>query len=318
MTTLDDAAAVVRLASDDDYFTADDDRIVEIQEALSAVGQGKDPPEPLLAVGAPASVHRDRQDEIPVLLATFYTTLRAWQVNPKTNVHLFLRDLTSGVLRVAHPLLSNRRGVRQRPSGAGSPPSELNAVTTNAGVERCKLVERLAPTPICAGRYVVTATWHELLSNSTGVQVEGGPARAGLTWSGPQPYVQAYRDVTPDPGVKVWVRPAAEGPVVVRVAAQVSASSGVLKLGQAGAAEGEAWFWPCNVILSRLDERPIIVPALVPVDQASGGEGGARQFNAVFDVDLRAALEGALSGAFQIFVDLGERFVGPFPLQVDG
>jgi hypothetical protein len=318
MTTLDDAAAVVKLASDADYFGADDDRIVELQERLSAVGQQKDPPDPLLAVGAPAAIQRDQHDEIPVLLANFYTTLRAWQVNPRTNVHLFLRDLTSGVLHVAYPLVSHRRGVRQRPSAAGSPPSDLNGATTNAAVERCNLVERLQPTPIFAGRYVVTATWHELLSNSAAVQISGGPARSGLTWSGPQAYVQAYRDVTPDPGVKVWVRPAAGGSVVVRVAAQVSATSGVLKLGRAGTAEAEACFWPCNVILSRLDETPVIVPALVPVDQAAGGEGGVRQFNAVFDVDLRAALGTSLSGAFQVFVDVGDRFVGPFPLQVDG
>jgi hypothetical protein len=109
----------------------------------------------------------------------------------------------------------------------------------------------------------------------------------------------------PDAVVQVPKSVSARDELVVRVALQVDREAGVLA-GAGGAV------WPSHVILVKLDERPQIIPASVPVQPLGGGPS----YNAVFQVDVRAASNVSLSGAYQVYIDAGRGLLGPYPLSV--
>ena len=125
----------------------------------------------------------------------------------------------------------------------------------------------------------------------------------------PQPYVRHRLEARPLPETVVQVprSVSARDELAVRVALQVDEGAGVAK----GA---NSALWPSHVILVKLDQRPQIIPASVPVQPLASGARPA--YNAVFQVDVRAALNAPLAGDYQVYVDAGSRLIGPYPLTV--
>jgi hypothetical protein len=73
--------------------------------------------------------------------------------------------------------------------------------------------------------------------------------------------------------------------------------------------------WICHILLLQPDEPPIVVPVAVPVHRMEPAAGVPR-FNAVVRIDLDAAVSEPLSGAYQVYVDVGRELLGPYPMTV--
>ena len=154
-----------------DFFSFNEDTQLRLQEALSTlIGGGEPPaqadaaPPPIVALGAPKRVDIDERNVVPLLLGRVQTGLRSWQVNDRTNLHLFVRDLTTGDLWIVQPLVDLRRGQQELRSGAGNPPDDLNARTLQSSVTFIDLRKRLDGR-MKAGRFLVTAAAYDILSN---------------------------------------------------------------------------------------------------------------------------------------------------------
>lgn len=310
----DEVARLLDLPAND-YFSFDESAQIRLQDALMQLATGGAAPSagtlpaPLLALGAPRALHLERQPTVPVLVGSVGSGLRNWQVNFRPNLHLFLRNLTSGELSVVQPLLSMRRGAPQLASGKGTPPSDANAASVYSAVERIDLRERLGEA-LKPGRFALTAVVHDLASNTVPLGIEGGPPGGPAKAHAPQPYVRHRLETRPLPEavVQVPASVSARDQLLVRVALQVGEDAGVLK-GSGGA------LWPSHVILVKLDERPPqIIPATVPVQPLAAGARAT--YNAVFQVDLRAALNAPLAGAYQVYIDAGRSLLGPYAMAV--
>jgi hypothetical protein len=265
-------------------------------------------PAPLLALGAPKGVHLEHQTTVPVLIASVESGLRAWQVNFRPNLHLFLRNLATGELSATQPFVSKRRAGPELASGKGAPPDDTTAASVYSSVERVDLRERLSDA-LKPGNFTLTAVVNELASNTVPIRIEGGAAASAARAPAPQPYVRHRLETRPLPDAVVQVPKSvsARDELLVRVALQIDAEAGVLA-GPSGA------LWPSHVVLVKLDERPQIIAASVPVQPLGGG--ARPSYNAVFQVDVRAASSTPLSGAYQVYVDAGRRLLGPYPLSV--
>lgn len=314
MTSKQDEAARLLDLPANDYFSFDESAQMRLQDALMQRATGGAAPsrnalpDPLLALGAPKSVHLERQSTVPVLVASVASGLRGWQVNYRPNLHLLLRNLTTGELSAVQPLVSMRRGSPQLASGKGTPPSDANAASVYSSVERIDLRERL-PEALKPGRFALTAVVNDLASNTVPIGIEGGAPAPAAKASAPQPYVRHRLETRPMPDTVVQVPKSVStrDEALVRVALQVGDDAGV-------SPSSPSPSWVSHVVLVKLDERAQIIPVTVPVQRIGNGPRGP--YNAVFQVDLRAALNAPLAGAYQVYIDAGNRLLGPYPLTV--
>ncbi len=156
MTTKQEQAGHIVSLPDDEFFSFDEDKHLELQMALSDLADDDEgveptgaPPAPLLAIGAPKLVRLDERKTVPAIVGLLESGLRAWQVNHATNLHVFVRNLSNGDFFIAQPLVDMRRGELQHLSGAGGPPDELDAQIVHSSVNlvdlQGKLDGRLAP-----------------------------------------------------------------------------------------------------------------------------------------------------------------------------
>ena len=300
-----------------DYFTFNPEQQSRLQDALARLasgsdlsGQAGDSPL-LLALGAPKSVDLDRQPKVPVLVGSVQTGLRAWHVNPITNLHLLMRNLSTGELSAAQALLKPRRGKEELRSGKGTPPDEIDAQTVRSSVAQTDLRE-IMPGSVKPGVFSITAVANELRSNTVSMRMEGRAAPQESAPASPQPYLRHTLEPRAAFTTRVEVPKVATAtdPLLVRVAIQIDDSAGVLQ------AASERPLWPCHLIFVKLDERPRIVAALVPVRRIVAASGKT-VFNAVFQIDIRAAAP-ALAGSYQVYLDAGREVIGPYPLAING
>jgi hypothetical protein len=310
----DRAAQLLRLP-DGDYFSFDEDHQVKLQNALAALVNnsnlpGAPLPQPILAIGSPVDISVDQRSSIPVLIGHVQTGLRAWQANFESNLHLFVRNRTTGDLFVADPLLNLRRPRQPPLSGVGKPPNATTAGTVYAGVSLVNLRDKLGDA-VTPGQLAVTAVVNELRSNSIAINLRGNEERQSQPPTSTQSYVRykLERQTTLPTRVVVPAAASVKDGITISVAIQLNADDTIPK-GPSGQA-----FWPFHIILIKLDERPEIIPATIPV-QEIGSAGGRHAFNALFDVDVRAAAKSPLSGNYQAYLDVGRELLGPYPLRV--
>lgn len=307
MTSKQEQAARLLELPDGDYFEFGAERQTKLEDALMGLASAGKEPATVLAAGAPRRVNLDQQSTLPVIVGSVQTGLRTWQVNFRTNLHLLVRNLSSGELSVAQPLKSMRRADQELASGKGTAPNAVTAATLYSSVERHNLLEKLE-APLAPGMYAVTAIVNELQSNTVQMRIEGGKPAPAAKPAAPQNYARHRLETRPMPSTVVQVPQSASvrDEILVRVAVQVSEDAGVL---QAASAQP---VWASHVVLVKLDERPQVIPVVVPVQRL----GAPKSYNAVFQVDLRAAAKAPLSGTYQIYVDVGRGLLGPYPLTV--
>lgn len=314
MTTQSDPVIKLLELPDAEYLAMTDPRLLELQATLGdLVEAGADDPSALptrIALGAPQRVDLKAQPTIPVLLGSFHTGMRAWQVNFKPNLVVLVKDHASGDIAFATPLVSMRRGLQPLPSGAGQPPDALNAANTYAGVQLHDLAAKLE-TPPRAGRISVTAVYYDVRSNTVGMTLESDapPAKPIASAS---PFVRHELDKRSILAPELEVPPSgsASAGLKIRVAIQTTDEGAIVRT------EFNQPLLSGHVILVRLDEKPEIVPTFVPVQPVTDGEGKPA-YNALLIADL-GGKDGRpiAAGKYQVYVDVGVELRGPFALEV--
>lgn len=311
----DVTAQLLRLA-DDDYFALADERRMDLADAFSKAsldGSAADlaATPPRLSLGAPRHMDLAKHGSAPVLVGFFETGLRGWQVNFQPNFRLFVKSRSTGELLHATPLVSMRRGIEPLLSGVGSPPEEAAASATRTSVVMIDLLDRLAGR-LTLGEISVTAVAYDVRSNTVRIQIDG-PDQSTVPTATKRHYVRFDLDERSriDPEIVVPDRGSAQSGFRVRVATQLTDDDGILHT------ELNQPFLPCHVVLVGLDQPPVVVPASPPVQQIALPDG-RRVFNALFLVEL-GGKDGppVAPGAYQVYLDLGADFLGPYPLIVD-
>jgi len=299
-----------------EYFDIGEERLVELQTALGKIADDDNatpltpPPPPLLAIGAPRTFAESQEHTLPVLVGSFQSGQRAWEVNLRSNLWLVLRSLSTGELAVITPFMDMRRGDAPLLSGVGIPPSAATARSTFSAVHPIDLRAQIE-RQVNPGRYVLTAVEYDLRSNTVGLELLGDVPEPRPEAMRPQAYV-VVGDAAPaalEAGIHVPLHVSAREPIAIDLARQLGADDGVL-----GSATPQP-VWICHILILQPDEPPIIVPAAVPVHRMEPAAGVPR-FNAVVRIDLDAAVSEPLLGAYQVYVDVGRELLGPYPMTV--
>ncbi len=319
MTTKEDRAAQILELPAAEYFSFDETKQLKLQEALATLldgddlpGQARATPMPILALGAPKRVNLDERSIVPLLVGRLQSGLRAWEVNYETNLHLFVKDLAIGELRITQPLVDMRRGQMHLLSGAGEPPDGLKAQTLQSSVTFIDLQKKLEGG-MKPGRYWVTAVAYELLSNRVEIHLgtNSEPLRK-LARRMPHPYIKhtLVKTVLLETKIVIPQKTSMGCQDVIDVAIQIAKEAGIYRT-----ESGEA-LWTCNLIFVKLDEQPEIVPVSVPVEKVLVPDGRSA-FNAVFQIDLSAIMKARTFGKYQVYMDIGTEVRGPYPLTFD-
>lgn len=304
---LNKAAQLLNLP-EPEFFAFDDDRQTQMQHALAQIADDTASPDAtLLALGAPAHVNMELPKvSIPLLIGSVYSGLRAWQVNFNTNLHVFAHNLSEGTLFAIDPFTTARRGTAQPRSGVGSPP---NTIEAQARYTEVSLIDLLAKpeTRLTPGKYIVTAIADDLQSNSVPIQLTGKISSSSAIRPESQVYLRHKLVAQADLPNRVEVPATVQknAPIFIRVAIRVGMNDGILE------DEARSPIWPCHIILIKLDASPVVIPAWVPV-QAIGESNSSTEFNAVFQVDVRAASSSPLHGQYRVYVDVGRALLGPY------
>ena len=314
MTIENDRAAKLLQLTDEGYLSVTEDQLLDLQDALSELVESEEEDGgavgPLVALGAPRHLNLSSQESVPVLLGSFQTGLRAWQVNFDPNTHLFVHNHATGELIHSQPLINMRRGIQPRPSGAGEPPDELNATSTSSGVVRIDLQEKMSGR-LHPGRNSITAVVYDIRSNTVDIQLDGGEQN--------EPATPALSDF-----VSYELDHSATVKTEVRVPATASAGQGI-EIGVSAQLTGEQAFiqtegdqsrLSLHMIFMRLDEQPITVAVHVPAQEVETPEGRTA-YNVRFDAKLGTGGGPSLpNGDYRVYCSLGARFLGPFALTV--
>ena len=310
------ATELLRLP-DSEFFTLSEERRMALADAFSDLSQDDTAPDPAavpprLGLGAPAKVDIVSWGRLPVLLGTFQTGLRRWQVNLTSNLTLYVKERTTGQLLHATPLVSVRRGQIQLPSAGGAPPEGAQAGTTGTTMIMIDLLDRMADHLTTTGEIMVTAVAYDARSNTVRIRHEG-PDTPPAPVAGKQSYVRSDLDLRPiiEPGIVVPKHGSAKGGFRIRIAAQLTDADGVLRT------ELNQPFLPAHVVLVRLDEPATIITA-TPLVQQVVRPDGQPAYNALFLVEIGGPTGHPVAkGEYQAYLDLGLDFLGPYPLKVE-
>ena len=302
---------------DDEFFALTEQRRIALADAFSDISDDDSAPDPAairprLVLGAPSSVDLKVRNRLPVLLGSFETGLRRWQVNLQPNLALYVKNCTTGQLLHSTPLISVRRGHQPLPSGGGNPPHGPQAAATATAMVLIDLLDRMAGQLTANGEISVTAVAYDARSNTVRVHLDGlGDPKTPV--ADRQSYVRAELDSRQsiEPEVVVPDRGSARSGFRIRVAEQFSADGGVLRT------ELNQPFLPAHVVLVRVDQPAIEIRATPPVQQVVLPDGKLA-YNALFLVEIGGATGHPLaSGDYQAYLDLGVNFLGPYPLKVE-
>lgn len=310
-TTQPDPAADLLRLPDDEYFSLAEAKRIRLADDFSQLVTAATPiPPGRLALGAPTRVNLTAARGFPVLLASFETGLRAWEVSFKPNLFLFAKSLSTGRLLKITPFQSARRKTRPPSSGAGPAPTGAQAEVTGVSLVKLDLTERLAGN-LARGDVAITAVAFDVRSNTVRIQVDGPEASAWpvATRSG---YVRSDLDARQvvDPEIVVPAAGSSARGFRIRVAQQVLAEAGILRT------ELNQPFLSAHLVLVRLDEPAIVIEAS-PMAQQVSLPNGTSAFNVLFLVELGGAQGHPVPvGDYRVYLDLGGRFVGPYGLKV--
>ena len=294
-----------------DYLRFSEEQQIQLQNKLGGLareGASTNKDLQILALGAPSELSLDEHSKVPLLVASSRTGLRDWQVNFRTNLNLFVRNLSSGELRVIQPFVYVERGAQELGSGKGAPPKESEATSRMSSVTHVEL-EGLTP-----GVHLVSALAHDIRSNTVIINVKRASATVQDETKAVPAYIQHTLLQSAELPTRVEPRntAATSGPGLLGIAIQVRASDGVIK-----PAAGQS-IWQSNLILIKIDETPIIIPIYVPVQEVVASDGKPA-FNAVFAMDLSKikSLTNAFDkvSAYQVYLDAGHALLGPHTLR---
>lgn len=133
-----------------------------------------------VAIASPPTIQLDERHELPVLLATQQTGLRAWDVSREESSVLVAINLTSGELYFGDPFFDPKAEEPPEDMVLPQPPKPegANAVALSTGVKRID-ARQILDIPWQNGHYRLAAIIFDWLSNSVDVSLLGnGPEAA--------------------------------------------------------------------------------------------------------------------------------------------
>jgi hypothetical protein len=310
---------------DADFFALDEAATLALQTRIAALAQGPSRPgaraplPELRAIGAPAQVDWSRRTTFPLLLAEARGNMREWEVHAMQNRALTVSNLDSGAVDVIAPLDKGRRMPILTPSRSGPPPDDFNAGLSSIGVRGYDLLHWF-PRQFLEGRLAITFLDYDLVSNT--VLVNASMVRRGT-------------DATQNAGAslrapgRIAVLPvppsAAPGGVTLSVPPRIVAEPARLRADvhlprsrvtaiDRSPGANHPMLLAASLLLVQIDRlQPVVLHLAVPA--APGGGGNV---DAAFTLDLRGALAGrAGSGAWLVYLVLGDTVTGPQPLNIE-
>ena len=193
---------------DDAYFTLDEDKLLALQLQFAALFRPK-PAAPVvkseqvscaIAIGAPRTAGKN--SDLPLLVATYETGLRNWEVDPQQNLAVMATNLITGQFRISRPLVAGKRQATPEPSATGSAPTGTLANQTLSAVRRLNLAG-LWSDGLPPGRYAVSVIAYDTRSNTIIIdwQPQGDTAKPATR--APSPALTSRHDETlPDNGIR--------------------------------------------------------------------------------------------------------------------
>jgi hypothetical protein len=256
---------------------------------------------PLLAIQAPPAWPLERPGSaLGLLLVSVQSGLDRWQVPLKTNLWFALRNQADGSLQIVGSIEGGRRLAATLPAKAGTPPAGAAATSLHVAADWLDMRTRLE-VPLAGGGLVVTAFAGATRSNTVELRV-GAPRRQAARSAAP-PW---WRD---RPGAA----PASVGPGwTFRPADQTLDLELFWPAGSAAVLDPDSpmpWV-RLHVVLAEADRAPRVLPWVAAVRRVAGGPGPGG-FSLAGAVDLRQALPPRSAGQGWIWVDAGDRLLGP-------
>lgn len=314
---------VVRLLSLDDeaYFTIGEEQILDLQAKIAEVFEPEqseempviedETPETVLAIGAPKAINVDRDFRLPILGACRYTGQRGWEVNYNQNFWLVASNLSDGSVRLIRPLLKDKRQKTPPPSGTGTPPNNISAVTVTTSVRlfdpQTNMLLNWRPA-----RLALTALVYDWVSNTVMVNlVELGQQEETAEARHRSAFINPTSKVTPDGTAFTHPEQAAAGePIPVTV--QISASKGDVAVCASLGEEGGSLLTATFVLLKLDDRDPARVDIAAPLNTEN-----AEMTEAAFEFNVADALDEELEeGTYLTYLIAGRTIVGPHRLVI--
>jgi hypothetical protein len=309
---------------DEKYLELEDDALTQLSLAFSQWSSGGDsgPPEavdlePLLVVSSPNRLLPEDGNRWPLLVGRRINGLRAWQADWDQNAHIIRVDLQSGEVLTQRLVVSLKRKKPPKSSGQPPRPSDFDAATVRAGVQRYEPFSTHRTTPD-EGRFALSVIYLDWLSNTVVTEI-GEPPGFSPSQTNATPTVGVeWRTNSPD---SVEVSPLSfslaekgdpKNGLIMNFAINASISD-LAARSVTSPDESYDTLLPVTVLLFRRDDAsPARISLLAPTNT-----GGQPSVNASFAVDL-LTLPGAesLGGAYQAYVVAGKFIQGPRAVRI--
>lgn len=316
-------AAQLLTLPDHDYFAFDEQRTLATQLRLAelfdagALPPTATPEVPLFAaLGAPRQLDLNRHSELPVLVALRYTGQREWEVHHQQNIWLLAVELNSGAAHIGRLFNPGKRELTPEPSKSGNPPDSIDAGAIYTSVQRIDL-RRAIVRDWPPGRLAVTVIFYDWKSNTAVVELQGaGNVAKPLPLGQPSPFLTSI-DPSLAPamadGAAFAIKSSAGRATAPALAFDLPRDHQLLIMDR----EKRALLLKATLLLLQLDDNwPVQIELLAPVHVLKLASGESRLRGAV-QLDLRAATERTLTGAYQAYLLAGDRVIGPQSLVLE-
>ena len=317
-------AAQLLTLPDHDYFAFDEQRTLATQLRLAelfdagALPPTATPEVPLFAaLGAPRQLDLNRHSELPVLVALRYTGQREWEVHHQQNIWLLAVELNSGAAHIGRLFNPGKRELTPEPSKSSNPPDSIDAGAVYTSVQRIDLRRAIA-RDWQPGRLAVTVIFYDWKSNTAVVELQGeGSVAKPLPLGQPSPFLThidpSLAPAMADGAAFAIQSGAGRSATAVTLAFDLSRDNQLLIMDR----EKRALLLKATLLLLQLDDnRPLLIDVLTPASLLKSPSGESRLRGAV-QLDLRAATERTLTGAYQVYLLAGDRVIGPQSLVLE-
>ena len=315
-------AAQLLTLPDHDYFAFDEQRTLATQLRLAELfDAGALPPTATLevplfaALGAPRQLDLNSHSELPVLVALRYTGQREWEVHHQQNIWLLAVELNSGAAHIGRLFNPGKRELTPKPSKSGNPPDSIDAEAIYTSVQRIDLRRAIA-RDWQPGRLAVTVIFYDWKSNTAVVELQGESNVAKpLPLGQPSPFLTPI-DPPLDPAMADGAAFALQSSVsrssVVNLAFDLPRDNQLLLIHR----QKRTPLLKATLLLLQLDDPwPVQIDLLTPIHLIKPASGESRLQGAL-QLDLRAATERTVTGAYQVYLLAGDRIIGPQPILI--
>jgi hypothetical protein len=303
---------------DEDYFSLDDKKLLQLQLKLAKALRGtkmpppkqmKEPQETTYTISSPATIDVVKHDNIPVLFASEESGLRKWQVSLEQNMHIIMLDRITGKLNIrrysSHP--QGKRQVTPTPSKSGQEPTTSNKTSIFRGIELINLKDQFKNIPL-GNKYSISVVVYDHSTNTRTINLLGVENSKLLqTDSTPSQFInlKTQTRVLDDIGIEMTINVAAAPSQETLVSCSASLTNENVNL----LTSDNGYLLPASIVMLKLDEEmPEIIEMNILVSDDNFKNGKEKKFQVNWEFELSRALYGKiLEGDFQAYLLIGDQ-----------